>query len=99
MKLLWSYGTAVLLVSVALLISRRPVLRLEFAPVSLLLCAVMLTAWFGGVGPGLAATILSAAVFYYGFLSPVLSLVAKTGQMPCRGLRLASTGLWVLPSG
>lgn len=47
-KLLWGYGTAVLSVSVALLIAHWPVLHLEFAPVSLFLCAVMLSAWFGG---------------------------------------------------
>ena len=35
--------------------------------------------WRGGAGTG---TILSAEVFYYGFLPPVFSLVAKTGQMP-----------------
>ena len=82
MRLLWNYGTAVLSVSGALLIAQWPVLHLEFAPVSLLLCAVMLSAWFGGVGPGVVATILSAAVFYYGFLPPVFSLVAKSGQIP-----------------
>ena len=69
-------------VSVALLIAHWPALHLEFAPVSLLLCAVMLSAWVGGVGPGLVAAILSAAVFYYGFLPPVFSLVAKPGQIP-----------------
>ena len=69
-------------VSVALLIAHWPALHLEFAPVSLLLCAVMLSAWVGGVGPGLVATILSAVVFYYGFLPPAFSLVAKPGQVP-----------------
>ena len=69
-------------VSVALLIAHWSALHLEFAPVSLLLCAVMLSAWVGGVGPGLVATILSAAVFYYGFLPPAFSLVAKPGQVP-----------------
>ena len=74
-------GSTVLSVSVALLIAHWPALHLEFAPVSLLLCAVMLSAWFGGVGPGVVATILSAAVFYYGFLPPVFFLVAKPAQI------------------
>jgi len=39
-------------------------LHLEAAPVSLFLCAVMLSAWFGGVGPSLLATSLSALAFY-----------------------------------
>ena len=53
----------------------------------------MLSAWFGGVGPGLVAKILSAAVFYYGFLPPVFSLVAKTGQMPRFAVFVASAVL------
>jgi len=45
------------------------------AIVSLFLCAVMLSAWLGGVGPGLLAAGLSAAAFAYYFLSPVHSLI------------------------
>lgn len=82
LKLIQHYGTAIASVSVALLIANWPLLHLEFAPVSLFLCAVMLSAWFGGVGPGLIATILSTAAFYYSFLPPVHSLVIKPGQLP-----------------
>jgi C4-dicarboxylate-specific signal transduction histidine kinase len=74
---IWSYGIAVLSVGAALIISRWSRLHLETAPVSLLLCAVMLTAWFGGAKPGLLATILSGLAFYYYFLPPAYSLVAK----------------------
>ena len=56
---IWSYGIAVLSITSALIISRWPALHLEAAPVSLFLCAVMLSAWFGGVAPGLLATTLS----------------------------------------
>jgi C4-dicarboxylate-specific signal transduction histidine kinase len=42
----------------------------------------MLTAWFGGVGPGLLATVLSGLAFDYYFLSPTYSLAAKPGEMP-----------------
>ena len=59
MRLFWSYGTALLSVCVALLIAQWPVLHLESAPVSLLLCAVMLSAWFGGVGPEMVTMALS----------------------------------------
>src|SRR5207245_3187261 len=79
---IWSYGIAVLSVISALIISRWPALHLEAAPVSLFLCAVMLSAWFGGVGPGLLATALSALAFYYYFLPPVYSLDAKPGEVP-----------------
>jgi hypothetical protein len=48
---IWSYGIAVLSVTAALIIS-RPVLHLQDAPVSLFLCAVILSAWFGGGARG-----------------------------------------------
>jgi len=76
------YGAAVLSVLGALLISHWPVFHLESAPVSLFLCAVMVSAWLGGVGPGFLATVLTALVFYYSFLPPVDSWAAKPGQMP-----------------
>jgi C4-dicarboxylate-specific signal transduction histidine kinase len=79
---IWGYGIAILSVSSALIISQWPLLHLETAPVSLFLCAVMITAWFGGVGPGLFATALSSLAFDYYFLSPIYSLAAKTGEIP-----------------
>jgi len=81
LRIIRGYGTAVLSVFGALLISHWPVLHLESAHVSLFLCAVMLSAWFGGVGPGLMAAALSAAAFYYGVLPPVDSFAAKPAEM------------------
>jgi PAS domain S-box-containing protein len=75
------YAIAVLSVLVALLISRSPVFHLEYAPVSLFLCAVMLSAWFGGTGPGVLAALLSALGFYYSFLPPPNSFAAKPEQL------------------
>ncbi len=79
---IWRYGIAVLSVTAALTISRWPALHLQEAPVSLFLCAVILSAWFGGAGPGLLATALSAFAFYYYFLPPIYSLDAKPGEIP-----------------
>src|SRR6266849_5020679 len=73
----WGYGIAVLSVAAALIISRWQALHLEDAPVSLFHCAVLLSAWFGGVVPGLLAAALSAFAFYYYFLPPIHSLGAK----------------------
>jgi C4-dicarboxylate-specific signal transduction histidine kinase len=78
----WGYGIAVLSVAAALIISRWPALHLEDAPVSLFLCAVILSAWFGGVVPGLLAAALSAFAFYYDFLPPIHSLGAKPEEIP-----------------
>ena len=79
---IWSYSIAVFSVAAALTISRWPALHLQDAPVSLFLCAVMLSAWFGGIWPGLLATALSALTFYYFFLPPIYSLDAKPGEIP-----------------
>ena len=74
------YAIAVLSVCAALLFSRWPLFHLESAPVSLFLCAVMLSAWFGGAGPGLLSLLLSALGFYYSFLPPVDTFAAKPDQ-------------------
>ena len=79
---IWSYTIAVLSVAAALTISRWPALHLQDAPVSLFLCAVILSAWFGGIWPGLLATALSAFTFYYFFLPPIHSLGAKPDEIP-----------------
>jgi C4-dicarboxylate-specific signal transduction histidine kinase len=79
---IWGYGIAVLSVTTALIISRLPAVHLQDAPVSLFLCAVLLSAWFGGVGPGLLATSLSALAFNYYFLPPMHSLAPKAAEIP-----------------
>lgn len=79
---IWSYGIGVLSVAAALIISQLPAIHLQDAPVSLFLCAVILSAWFGGIGPGLEATVLSALVFNYYFLPPIHSFGAKPEEIP-----------------
>jgi C4-dicarboxylate-specific signal transduction histidine kinase len=79
---IWSYGIGVLSVAAALVISRLPAVHLQDAPVSLFLCAVILSAWFGGIGPGLLATALSALAFNYYFLPPIHSLGPKPDEIP-----------------
>src|SRR3989441_1825777 len=79
---IWSYGIAVLSVAAALIVSRLPAVHLQDAPVSLFLCAVLLSAWFGGIGPGLLATALSALAFNYYLLPPIHSLGPKPDEIP-----------------
>ena len=85
-----AYAIAVISVFAALLIAHWPPIHLESAPVSLFLCAVMLSAWFGGAGPGCFAIGLSSLGFYYSFLPPVDSFVAKPGQMARFGVFILS---------
>jgi C4-dicarboxylate-specific signal transduction histidine kinase len=42
----------------------------------------MLSAWYGGVGPGLFATALSTFAFHYYFLPPAYSLALRPGEIP-----------------
>jgi C4-dicarboxylate-specific signal transduction histidine kinase len=79
---IWNYGIAVLSVTAALMLSLLPAFHLEAAPVSLFLCAIMLSAWLGGAGPGLLAAALSALAFHYYFLAPMHSLAAKPAEIP-----------------
>jgi signal transduction histidine kinase len=79
---IWSYWVAGVAVAAALIVSRWPILHLQSAPVSLFLCAVIMSAWFGGAWPGLFATALSALAFYYYFLPPIYSFGAKPEEIP-----------------
>src|SRR5258705_6237045 len=60
-----SYGVPVLSVGVVLLIGRWLDIYLHAAPVSLFICAVTLSAWFGGFRSGLLAMLLSILAFKY----------------------------------
>jgi signal transduction histidine kinase len=75
------YGIAFLSVTAALIIAKYP-LHLEAAPVSLFLCAIMFTAWVGGIKPGLLAVALSLISFNYYFLAPFHSLVVDPDEIP-----------------
>jgi len=78
-----SYGVAVLSVIAALIILWWMETVFHSAPhVSLLLCAVMFSAWFGGVRPGLLAIALSVLAFKYYFLPPISSWAVETTQLP-----------------
>jgi PAS domain S-box-containing protein len=46
------------------------------------LCAIIFAAWFGGAGPGLAATALSILAFDYFFLPPIYSIDLLAPDMP-----------------
>ena len=61
----------------------------------LFLSAIIFAAWFGGVGPGLAATALSILAFDYFFLSPIYSLNFMLQDLPRIAL-FAITALFVV---
>jgi signal transduction histidine kinase len=78
-----NYAVAVLSVAAALFIGLLLDSYLQSTPyVSLLLCATMFSAWFGGLGPGLVATALSVLGFAYFFAPPILSFHAALADLP-----------------
>jgi PAS domain S-box-containing protein len=91
---IWSFAIAVLSVAAALIVSRAPSFHLQSAPVSLFLCAVMVSAWVGGLLPGLIATLLSCLLFSYYFLAPTSSFSVNADEIP-RGVLFLLSALFV----
>jgi PAS domain S-box-containing protein len=76
------YAIAVLSIAMALVASHLVVVFLHTEPfVSLFLCAIMFVAWFGGVGPGLLATVLALLAFYYFLVPPINSFSPKSNLL------------------
>jgi PAS domain S-box-containing protein len=90
---IWAYGIAVVSVAAAMIALQWPPLHLQQAPASLFLCAILLSAWFGGTRPGLLATALSALAYYY-VLPPTDSLGPKPAEIP-RLVVFTATALFV----
>ncbi len=84
------YGFAVLAVALALLLKLLldPLIEQE-TPFLLVLAAVAVSAWFGGLGPGLLATVVAALAVDYFFLPPFNSF-----SVP--GLKAVPLGLFIL---
>ena len=83
--LILSYGLAVLSVSAALILTLW--LRMELGQSSSLivasfLCAIMFSAWFGGIGPGLLAIALSLLAIKYNFATPIYSFAVDSKEVP-----------------
>jgi K+-sensing histidine kinase KdpD len=91
------YAVAVLSVTAARIIARWLESNLHTAPVSLLLCAIMLSAWFGGMGPGVLAAMLSFLAFAYHFVPPISSF-AVGGKEILRFLIFVLSALHIVPS-
>ena len=77
------YGVAIVSIGLSILLSDFLENRWKSAPfVSVFTCAIVLSAWFGGFGPGLLSVLLSALAFDYYFLPPTHSLVPNSNEVP-----------------
>lgn len=88
------YAVAVVSVGVALVIARLLDLYLVTAPVSLFLCAIMLSGWFGGIRGGLLSVVLSVLAFKYYFVTPLHSFATAVNELP-RTIVFALSALFV----
>jgi two-component system, LuxR family, sensor kinase FixL len=77
LRTLWRYGLAVGTVAVALIITKSLEDYTDITP--LFYAAIVLSAWFGGMGPGLVAVALSTLAIDYYLVEPLytLDLAAK----------------------
>jgi PAS domain S-box-containing protein len=90
------YANAVLSVAAATIAGLLLDAFIQAAPfVSLFLCAIMFAAWFGGIGPGLLATVLSISAFDYYFVPPIHTLAVGAQDIVRLGL-FAITALFVI---
>ena len=77
------YAVALISVAMAVLLALALEHYWHSTPfVSLFLCAIMVSAWFGGLRPGLLAIILSVLAFDYFFLLPLNSLAVNLSELP-----------------
>jgi len=72
LRIVWRYGLAVVTVAVALLITRSLQSYTDITP--LFYAAIVLTAWFGGMGPGLLAVVLAEFSIDYYFVEPLYTM-------------------------
>ena len=91
-----SYVIALLGVSAAVIANLLLETYLEaFPTLFLFLCGIIFAAWFGGVGPGVAATALSILAFDYFFLAPIHSVNLMLKNIPRIAL-FGMAGLFVV---
>ena len=83
------YGVALAAVGLSLLIKLYLKRHMEMgmeqeAPFMLSLAAVMVSGWYGGLGPGLSATILAVLIGDYFFMEPfhALGLITTAQKIP-----------------
>jgi PAS domain S-box-containing protein len=94
-QVVWRYGLAVISVGAALVVTRFFGRGFDIRG-ALFLTAVALTAWFGGMAPGLAALVLSLVSLGY-FFQPLVPFVEIAGiRAPYRVLSLTFFALLAL---
>src|SRR5438552_1024063 len=84
------YGLAVLSVAAALSITQLLRTYFEPTPDSLFFCAIVVSSWIAGLGPGLLSCLLSVGVIDYYFLFPRYTLGVTPEDVPRLAVLLVS---------
>jgi C4-dicarboxylate-specific signal transduction histidine kinase len=78
-RTIWRYGLAVVSVAAALLITRSLEQYTDITP--LFYAAIVVSAWYGGRGPGLVAVVLATVALDYYFIPPLYTLSPNLKQV------------------
>jgi C4-dicarboxylate-specific signal transduction histidine kinase len=78
MRTVWRYGLAVIIVAAALVLTRWLQQYTDITP--LFYAAIIVSAWFGGMGPGLLAVVLAELSIDYYFVEPLYTF--RLGPKP-----------------
>lgn len=78
LRIVWRYGLSVAAVAAALLITRSLEYYTDITP--LFYAAIVVSAWFGGMGPGLLAVVLAELSIDWYFVEPLYTL--RLGPKP-----------------
>src|SRR5438094_808347 len=90
------YATAVLAVLAVLSLKLAiPALARTDFPFTLFLAAILFGSWYGGIGPGLVATVLAALVGDYYFLPPIGSVFIGGEHEQLRLLQFVIEGCFI----
>ena len=76
------YALAAVSVSVAVMLTDELKEFFEGTPNALVLCAIILSSWFGGFGPGILACLLSILAIKHYFTPPFHNLAFTFGEIP-----------------
>lgn len=78
-RTIWRYGLAVVSVAAALFITRALEYYTDITP--LFYAAIVVSAWYGGRGPGLVAVVLATVALDYYFIPPLYTLSPNLKQV------------------
>lgn len=79
-RVLFRYGLAILTVTSALLVTQS--LQPTVFPTPLFFGAIVISTWFGGIGPGLFGIVFATLVLDFYFVSPVRGFSVRTSDLP-----------------